>query len=173
MLFRSAAAGGGISIAAFRFNPTIALTSIPVVFTGGNPIIGATPPPNALPGKSFVLDGTMDISGQTVVIQIQAAQIGSSHTVLFTQLAPQAPVKVSLGFNAILPSVVDNTVTFTGSTVGGLYTNAGNLFPFNTATLALTFADVKVTGSVTGTLTFSVNGSPVTGTINATVTSFQ
>lgn len=171
--FYVAAAGSSISIAAFRFNPTIALTSIPVVFTGGNPVIGATPPPNALPGKSFVLDGTMDIAGQTVIIQIQAAQIGSSHTVLFTQLAPQAPVKVSLGFNAILPSVVDNTVTFTGSTVGGLYTNAGNLFPFTTATLALTFADVKVTGSVTGTLTFSVNGSPVTGTINATVTSFQ
>ena len=165
--------GGGISIAAFRFNPTIALTSIPVVFTGGAPVIGAAPPPASLLGRSFVIDGTMNISGQTVTIQIQAAPVGGTYALLFTQLAPQFPVTVSLGYNATVPTLVDNTITFSGPTVGGLYNNSGNLFPFNSATVALTFADVKATAGVTGTLTFSANGSAVNGTITATVTSIQ
>jgi hypothetical protein len=166
--------GGGIAISAFRFNPTIALTSVPVVLTGGPPIIGATPPPLSLAGKSFVIDGSMNVASQTVVIQIQAAPTGGgTYGFLLTQLAPQAPVTVKFGYNGIVPTLVDNTIAFTGPTVGGLYTNSGNIFTITSATLALTVTEVKKDSTVTGTLRFISAAGTVDATITGTITTIQ
>lgn len=166
--------GGGIAISAFRFNPTIALTSIPVVLTGGPPIIGATPPLPSLLGKSFVIDGTMVVASQTVTIQIQAAPTGGgAYGLLLTQIAPQSPVSVKFGYSGTVATLVDNTITFSGATVGGLYTNNGNLFTITSATLALTVTEVKKDSSVTGTLRFISAAGSVDATITGTLTAIQ
>lgn len=166
--------GGGIAISAFRFNPTIALTSIPVALTGGPPIIGATPPPPSLLGKSFVIDGTMVVASQTVTIQIQAAPTGGgAYSLLLTQIAPQSPVSVKFGYSGTVATLVDNTITFSGATVGGTYTNNGNLFTITSATLALTVAEVKIGSAVTGTLRFITAAGSVDATITGTLTAIQ
>jgi hypothetical protein len=165
---------GSIAISSFRTNPTLALTSSPVILASGPPIIGGSPAPKSLLGRTFVVDGTMNISGQDVTIEIQAAPTGgNSYTLLFSQLAPMFPVTVVFSLTNVAPSGSDNTMTFTGTTTGGLYTNLGILSPVSSATLTLTVSDVTKGSSATGDLTIVTSIGSIHGTIAGTLTAIQ
>lgn len=167
-------AGGGIAISAFRFNPTIALTSIPVLRAAGPAIIGAAPPSATLLEKRLVIDGTMIVSTKTVIIQIQASPVGGgAYALNLSQLAPQDPVYVTFSFGGTVPTLVGNTITFSGPTVGGVFRNSGSPSTITSATLTLTVADTKVGGAVAGSVTFSSGLGSTTGTITGTLTSIQ
>jgi hypothetical protein len=167
-------AGGGLAISAFRFNPTLALTSIPVVLAAGPPIIGAAPPPASLVGKRFVIDGTMVVAGQTVIVQIQATPVGGgAYSVLLSQLAPQFPVYVTFSFGGTIATLVDNTITFSGPTVGGIFNNLNTLYTISSASLTLTVASAQVGGAVSGNTTFTSGAGSISGTITGTITSIQ
>jgi hypothetical protein len=145
-----------------------------VVVASGLPIIGAAPPPAALVGKRFVIDGTMVVGGQTVTLEIQAAPVGGgAYALNLSQLAPQAPVYVTFSFGATVPALVDNTITFSGPTVGGIFSNFGSFSTISSATLTLTVASPTVGGTVTGNATFTSTAGSGSGTITGTLTSIQ
>jgi hypothetical protein len=57
---------GQLSIAAFRFNPTIALTSLPVVLTSGSPVIGGNPPGSFPQFSQIIFNNFGSLSGQSI-----------------------------------------------------------------------------------------------------------
>jgi hypothetical protein len=178
---------GAISIAAFRINPTIALTSLPVVLASGPPVLGGGVGSITLPQFRVVV-ATVNLSAtdsggnpitvgladtlQIVGVPSQTGYAGASLSgSLFL-----SPTDVVF-FNSELTGVSLNGNTFT--VAGNLAQNSfeislvsGTKVPitFATATLTLTPQQSASQGSVTGTFTLVVGGTTTMGTLSGTYT---
>ncbi len=125
----------------------------------------------SLVGQDFTIDGTMNIGGQTIGMEIQALTVdGSSYLVAFLQTSNLYPVSLTFALNNVIPSGSGNTITFSGPVTAGLYTNGANIVTINSATLTLTVSGTMMGSTATGTFSFPSSGGTIQGTITGTLT---
>jgi hypothetical protein len=162
---------GQMSVAAFRFNPTLALTSSPTIGWVGNPVVrGYT---SALLGKKLVVDGSMNIGGQDVAIRITGGPDGATLT---QPNGPPLSQVVSATFLGLTPPYgTGNTITF-ASPATARYQNINS----SSAWLTLSVSSMAVGSPVTGYFAIPYPGGPslgpagpYLGSITGTLTSIQ
>jgi hypothetical protein len=137
-------------------------------------VVTVSPANSSLP-QDFSLNGTLNIGGNSLGIQIIAGGGLGYYGVVLQQTGVGYPVSIEVGFSGITPSVSGNTMVINGPVAVGLYMDESNLFQpvmitFSSATLSLTFASPMVGGSVTGKLSFPNGSSTMQGTITGTIT---
>ncbi len=170
---------GSISIAAFRFNPTVALTSLPVVLASGAPVLASGGAPPTLPQFSLIL-ATVNMADSS------GAPLGQADTIQIVGLPSQGYVGATLtgnfSTNAILFVTQYTSVAAVGNTfsIGGLFTansfelslvsNAKASIASGSLTLTLTPQESVNQGTVSGTFTIVSSGITYTGTLSGTYT---
>ena len=133
--------GGAMAIAAFRFNPTLALTSIPVIGATGAPVIGST----ATPGPAFInlssgptwqpvgaASGVITVivtpnSDGTLNAQV-AGNIMSGAPLAFSMRGSATNQGQNFAFDKVLPGIIAPTsaslnFTLAQATRSGMYAN--------------------------------------------------
>jgi hypothetical protein len=133
----------------------------------GPPGSGGSGSGPSVAGKSFVVDGTLNISGTALRFEIQAVPGGASHLITIDdELALPSYPQLLVQYTA-MGSVSGNAATFSSTNVTGLYqSDPTKLATINSATLVINFTSSSAGSSVTGTLTLSTS----TGTVQATFT---
>jgi hypothetical protein len=171
--------GGSVSIAAFRFNPTLALTSLPVFPQTGAPIIGGGSSGGGTLPKLISITATpvpdpLQI-GQDLQIQIYGELPDGSYSVGSVDGFGGAGTTASptLSYSAEFTSITASglTLTFNGLNVAG--SAMGPLGSGNTANIASASVTVTLSpGAVvtSGTVSGTVNLVSTLGTVNQTFT---
>lgn len=181
---------GTISIAAFRINPTIALTSLPVVLASGPPVLAGGGGSTALPPFSLVVASvnltTTDSTGaattvgiadalQIVAVPSQSGYAGASLSGSFF-LSPTDAIFFVTQFTSV--SLVGNTFSMGGilttnsfeiSLVSGAKAGVSSA----SATLTLTPQQSVLQGTASGTFTIVSGGVTFTGTLSGTYTALM
>ena len=166
---------GSISIAAFRFNPSLALTSLSTFPQTGSPIIGSGGSSSGgggtLPQFSEVLvTGTSSYNGpfEAVIIKNAEGSVGS-----VTILPPVQPgVNVGCTFSNV--SVNGDAFTLTGPETGSacyMLNGASNYgITSGSVTITLSPQGSPTVGNVSGTFTLTSELETLSGTISGSYT---
>ncbi len=168
---------GGIAIAAFRFNPTLALTSLPVYLASGPPVIGAGGPGGgSLPQFSDISIVENSVAGIPVtgsmLIVSQAGGGYASVMFSFSELIG-GPFAASCSFSSV--TISGYTFTATGPQTGNTcyMSNGASNSPITSGSMTIIFAPqgTPFAGNVTGSVNLvsglaTING-PLTGTYTA------
>jgi hypothetical protein len=169
---------GQLSIAAFRINPTIALTSLPVVLTSGSPVIGGTSQ-GSLPQYSQIVfsnftSNAPGLAGITVNTPMPGGAFGSG-----TAGGSTGSGSSPLNYEAQWSNLVLNgsTLTFSALATGvsEMFDSKGNAAPISSGTLTSTLGGALATngistGTATGTIALFSSLGSVSGSFNANYT---
>jgi len=125
-----------------------------------------------LQGKSFVVNGTLTLSGSALQIEIQAvANSDGSHSIECDDelSAASSPIQFQFQFNS-KGAVSGNTAVFTGPTIIGFYTDSSaTIRSISSVTLSITFNSLTTGSSVTGMLTMVTSSGMIQGTFTGTL----
>jgi hypothetical protein len=127
---------------------------------------------NPFQNSTFDIYGTLNISGQSVPVEIQTLAL-SDGTLGTISNSGGSLISLTMLFNE-QSSVSGNTVTYSGVDPSSSFLNASTsvfYFSFSSATLSLTVQSPTVGASVTGTLQFTSSGATLSGIITGTINS--
>jgi hypothetical protein len=127
---------------------------------------------NPFQNSTFDIYGTLNISGQSVPVEIQTLAL-SDGTLGVISNSSGSLIMLTMLFNE-QSSVSGNTLTYSGVDPSSSFLNASTsvfYFSFSSATLSLTVQSPTVGAAITGTLQFTSSGTTLSGTITGTINS--
>jgi hypothetical protein len=143
----------------------------------GRATLTATAPTTPIPpasspfeNSSFDIYGTLNISGQSVAVEIQTLAL-SQGTLGILSNSGGSPIEITMLFDQ-QSSVAGNTLTYSGVDASSSYldTSTTNLYlSFTSATLSLTVPSPTVGAAVSGALQFTSSGTTLSGTFTGTI----
>jgi uncharacterized protein (TIGR03437 family) len=131
-----------------------------------NPATAVSP----LQNSSFGINGTLNISGQSVPVEIQTLAPSDEAFATLSDTGGSV-IEIMMLFDQQV-SISGNTLTYSGVDPASAYLNisTGAFYTsFTAATLTLTVPSATVGATVTGVLTFTSSGTTLSGTFTGTI----
>jgi hypothetical protein len=125
-------------------------------------------------GKTFTINGTINMGGMALGFEIQALATGGTYLMeLDNDISAASGISFEEEFDSGV-SVSGNTAVFSGSSLVGTYidTNTSlNLLTITSTTLTINFTSSASGSPVTGTVSLSTSSGTIQGTFTGTLAS--
>jgi uncharacterized protein (TIGR03437 family) len=150
---------------------TLTATLQAVQLSANLTVIPATPA-NPFQNSSFDIYGTLNISGQSVPVEVQTAAL-SDGTFGVLNNSGGSLINLAILFNK-QSSASGNTLTYVGADPSSFFINTSTsefYLSITSATLSITIPSPTVGATVTGTFKFTSSGTTLNGTITGSIRS--